>query len=196
MRDLRAYSRGDQARRDRAVRGNGNHPDWYSPGIAMSSPQKLSRRDLLLGAGGFTLAFTILRGNRAVAMISTAAQPGDAAAATADGAPAFAPNAFIRIDRTGPIRLVMPKAEMGQGIHTGDATLLAEELEVDLDQVLLEDAPPNEPLYWDSLLLGQITGGSTSTRATWQVLREAGAVARTMLVEAAARMWSGDSAGF
>jgi isoquinoline 1-oxidoreductase beta subunit len=174
------------------VRGNGNDPDWYSPGNAMSSPQKLSRRDLLLGACGFTLAFTILRGNRAAAMGSAAPQPGDAAAAVADGAPTFAPNAFIRIDRTGPIRLVMPKAEMGQGIHTGDATLLAEELEVGLDQVLLEDAPPNEPLYWDSLLLGQITGGSTSTRATWQVLREAGAVARTMLVEAAARMWSVD----
>src|ERR1700683_1909259 len=192
MRYLRAYSRSDQARRDRAVRGNGNNSHWYSSAIAMSSPQKLSRRDLLLGAGGFTLAFTILRGNRALAMGSAAPQPGDAPAAIADGAPAFAPNAFIRIDRTGPIRLVMPKVEMGQGIYTGDATLLAEELEVGLDQVLLAHAPPNEPLYTDSLLPGQVTGGSTSTRATWQVLREAGGGGTAMVVGGAARGGAGE----
>jgi len=94
MRYLRAYSRSDQARRDRAVRGNGNNSHWYSSAIAMSSPRKLSRRDLLLGAGGFTLAFTILRGNRALAMGSAAPQPGAAPAVnSAANPPAQSANA-------------------------------------------------------------------------------------------------------
>ncbi|TBM80865.1 hypothetical protein DIQ81_35165, partial [Mycolicibacterium smegmatis] len=72
-----------------------------------------------------------------------------AAAALADGNPAFAPNAFIRIDADGGVRLVMPMAEMGQAIYTGSAMLLAEELGVDLDQVRVEHSPANEALYGD-----------------------------------------------
>jgi isoquinoline 1-oxidoreductase beta subunit len=116
-------------------------------------------------------------------------QPGDAAAALADGNPPFAPNAFIRIDADGAIRLVMPNVEMGQGIYTGASMMLAEELDVGLDQIKIEHAPPNEALYSMPLIGGQITGGSTSTRGHWQVLREAGAVARTLLVTAAAERW-------
>ena len=153
-----------------------------------------TRRDLLL-AGGFTLAFTLVRGGRAEAMVSPTSQAGDPAAAKADGNPAFAPNAFIRIDRTGPVRLVMPNVEMGQGIYTGEATLLAEELDVGLDQVKLEHSPPNGALYAMPLLGEQATGGSTSTRAAWKVLQQAGAVGRAMLVGAAAKRWGVDPAG-
>src|SRR3974390_943832 len=97
----------------------------------------------------------------------------------------FAPNAFIRIDKTGTVTLVMPQVEMGQGIYTGVAMILAEELDADPAKILLEHAPPNEKLYTNPLLGIQATGGSTSLRAFWKPLRNAGAAARAMLVQAA-----------
>ena len=153
----------------------------------------LERRRLT--AGGLSLAFLWLGSGKANAFISARRQEGDAAAALADGNPPFAPNAFIRIEPEGPVRLVMPNVEMGQGIYTGACAMLAEELDVGMDQIVVEHAPPNEALYGIPLLGGQITGGSTSTRSHWGVLREAGAVARSMLVSAAAARWSVDAAG-
>ncbi|HMK85465.1 MAG TPA: molybdopterin cofactor-binding domain-containing protein [Steroidobacteraceae bacterium] len=145
--------------------------------------------------GGLSLAFVWLgAGSKAHAFINARRQPSDAAAASADGNPAFAPNAFIRIDAEGPVRLVMPNVEMGQGIYTGACAMLAEELGIGMDQIKVEHAPPNQELYGIPLLGEQATGGSTSTRDHWGVLREAGAVARTMLVTAAASRWSVDPA--
>lgn len=109
--------------------------------------------------------------------------------AAAEANAAFAPNAFIRIDPAGPITLIMSHTEFGQGIYTSAAMLLAEELEVGLDQIVLEHAPPNLALYTDPNLGDQATGGSTSTRAGWMPLRTAGAAARSMLVAAAAAKW-------
>jgi isoquinoline 1-oxidoreductase beta subunit len=115
--------------------------------------------------------------------------------ARATGAETFAPNAFIRIGADGQIVLIMPYVEMGQGIYTAISMLIAEELEVGLDQVRVEHAPPNEKLYGNPFLAGvQATGGSTAIRATWKPLREAGAVARTMLISAAAKRWDVDPA--
>src|SRR6202035_3404653 len=115
---------------------------------------------------------------------------GDAAAAGAGG---FAPNAFISIAADGSVTLTMPYVEMGQGTYTAIPMLIAEELEVDLSQVQLEHAPPNERLYGNRLLGGvQATGGSTTTRAVWQSMRQAGAAARIMLVSAAAKRWDVD----
>src|SRR6202030_2319077 len=111
--------------------------------------------------------------------------------AKAETAP-FAPNAFIRIDRQGDVTLVMPMAEMGQGVYTAMAMLLAEELEVGLDQVKLEHAPPDDALYANAILQSQTTGLSSPIRAFWMPLRQAGAMARTMLVAAAAKQWSVD----
>ena len=111
--------------------------------------------------------------------------------AEATEAEGFAPNAFIRIERDGRIVLTMPYVEMGQGTYTSIPMLIAEELEVDLKQVRLEHAPPNPKLYGNPIFGGiQSTGGSTSVRAAWQPLREAGAIARTMLVSAAAKRWN------
>jgi isoquinoline 1-oxidoreductase subunit beta len=104
----------------------------------------------------------------------------------------FAPNAFIRIDKTGTVTLVMPQVEMGQGIYTGVAMILAEELDADPSKILLEHAPPNEKLYANPLLGIQATGGSTSLRAFWKPLRIAGATARATLVQAAAERWRVD----
>jgi isoquinoline 1-oxidoreductase beta subunit len=157
-------------------------------------PVDLERRRAL-AAGGLSLAFLWLGSGKANAFINARRQDGDPAAAVADGNPPFAPNAFIRIDAEGPVRLVMPNVEMGQGIYTGACAMLAEELEVGMDQIAVEHAPPNESLYGIPLLGGQITGGSTSTRSHWGVLREAGAVARSMLVSAAAARWGTDPAG-
>src|SRR5580704_18465687 len=117
-----------------------------------------------------------------------------AGAETAAAAGDFAPNAFIRIGSDGQIVLTMPYVEMGQGTYTSIPMLIAEELEVDLKQVRLEHAPPNEKLYANPLLGVQATGNSNAIRGAWQPLRQAGAIARTMLVSAAAKRWSVDPA--
>src|ERR1700719_3471966 len=103
-----------------------------------------------------------------------------AAANTSQAAP-FAPNAFIRIDRQGTVTLIMPQVEMGQGIYTAIAMILAEELDARWEQVKVEHAPPNDKLYANPVFQIQATGGSTSVRAFWSPLRKAGANARAML---------------
>jgi isoquinoline 1-oxidoreductase beta subunit len=140
---------------------------------------KVSRRRVLGGAlaTGFVFAFHLPVG------AAEASQPKD----LTDGK--FAPNAYIRIDASGQVTLVMPQVEMGQGIYTGVATILAEELDADLAQVVLQHAPPNEKLYTNPLFGIQATGGSTSVRAFWTPLRKAGATTRAMLIKAAADQW-------
>jgi isoquinoline 1-oxidoreductase subunit beta len=158
-----------------------------------------SRRDFLR----FGLSVSVAAGGGLLVGVSFNARGEDGHAGTdliaGDGVPqppadVFAPNAFIRIDRDGQITLVMPKVEMGQGIYTAVSMLLAEELEVPLDRVRLEHAPPDAKRYADSVLGLQATGGSTSIRATWEWMRRAGAVARVLLVQAAAQEWQVDTA--
>src|SRR5712672_3288148 len=109
--------------------------------------------------------------------------------------PPFTPNAFVRIGSDGQVVMTMPYVEMGQGTYTSIPMLIAEELEVDLKQVRVEHAPPNEKRYGNPLLGGiQVTGNSNAVRASWQPLRQAGAIARTMLVSAAAKRWNVDPA--
>jgi isoquinoline 1-oxidoreductase subunit beta len=143
----------------------------------------LGRRALLKGgaviAGAFVLGFQLPLGRGA---------PAKAAAQR------FEPDAFIRIDRQGLVTLVMPQTEMGQGIYTGLAMVLAEELDVGADQVVLETAPPNDKLYANPIFGLQATGGSTSMRAFWMPMRKAGASARAVLVQSAAKMWKADPA--
>jgi isoquinoline 1-oxidoreductase subunit beta len=159
---------------------------------ACQAPIDTDRRNALK-LTGMSIAFLwSATGGTAKAAMNARRQSSDASAAAADGNPPFAPNAFIRIDTNGAVRLVMPTVEMGQGIYTGISMMLAEELGVDLGQIKVEHSPPNEQLYANPYIGGQITGGSTSTRGQYQVLREAGAVARTLLVTAAARQWQVD----
>jgi CO/xanthine dehydrogenase Mo-binding subunit len=105
---------------------------------------------------------------------------------------AFAPNAFVRIGTDGRVTLVMAQIEMGQGMYTALPMLIAEELEVGLDQITIEQAPPNDQLYRNAIFGFQATGGSTSVRAFSEPLRKAGAAARMMLVAAAAGQWRVD----
>jgi isoquinoline 1-oxidoreductase beta subunit len=114
--------------------------------------------------------------------------------AGADAPADFAPNAFLRIDPKGTITLIMAHTEVGQGIYTSSAMLMGEELEVGLDQIAVEPAPPDIAKYMDPILYDQATGGSASTRADWKRLREAAATARVMLVAAAAARWGVDPA--
>jgi isoquinoline 1-oxidoreductase beta subunit len=104
----------------------------------------------------------------------------------------FAPNAFIRIDTHGRITLIMPQVEMGQGVYTSLAMILAEELDAAFEQIVLEAAPPNEKLYANPTFGVQATGNSNSIRAFWMPLRKAAAATRSLLVQAAARTWKVD----
>ena len=104
----------------------------------------------------------------------------------------FAPNAFLRIDRTGKVTFVMPFIEMGQGTYTSIPMLIAEELEVDVEKVAIEHSPPDDKIYVNPLIGIQMTGGSTAIRASYVRLRLAGATARVMLVSAAAQHWKVD----
>jgi len=138
---------------------------------------RVDRRNFLKLSGGLVVALTL---------------PSSKWTAEAQASANFAPNGFIRIDNQGFVTMVMPMAEMGQGIHTAHSMLLAEELEVGLDKVRLELSPPDDALYGNPLLGSQTTGGSTSIRGFWTPLRQAGAIARTLLIEAAARQWNVD----
>src|SRR6476620_10931066 len=106
----------------------------------------------------------------------------------------FAPNGFIRVNPTVAVTLVMPMAEMGQGVYTALSMLLSEELEVKLDQIQVQHAPANDALYANPVLHIQTTGASSSVRAFWMPLRQAGAVGRHLLIAAAAKRWNVDPA--
>jgi isoquinoline 1-oxidoreductase beta subunit len=144
-----------------------------------------SRRALVTGAlaGGFVLAFHL-----PLKAANEPEQPPD------DTTGKFAPNAFIRIDHAGKTTLVMPQVEMGQGVYTAVAMILADELDADFAAVTLEHAPPNDKLYGNPTFGIQVTGNSNSIRSFWKPLRVAGAAARAMLVQAAASQWQVDPA--
>src|SRR5437879_6190147 len=149
-----------------------------SEGVDLSRRQFLSASAAL--GGGLLIGFTAGRSiSAAGAAEKVASEP-------------FTPNAFIRIDPNGQVTLTMPYVEMGQGTYTSIPMLIAEELEVDLKQIRLEHAPPNEKLYANPLLGVQATGNSNAMRGAWKPLREAGATARIMLVAAAAKRWGVD----
>jgi len=103
----------------------------------------------------------------------------------------FIPNAFIRIGRDDTLTIIINKSEMGQGVYTSLPMLVAEELEADWRKIRIEPAPV-DPAYNHTQWGIQGTGGSTSVRSSWEQLRRAGAVARTMLEKAAAAVWKED----
>ena len=98
------------------------------------------------------------------------------------------PNAWVHIADDNTITLISARSEMGQGVYTSMPMLIAEELGVDIRKIRVEIAPV-AAVYTNTLLGGQLTGGSTSVRDGWEKLRIAGAQARMMLVAAAAQQW-------
>lgn len=95
----------------------------------------------------------------------------------------FSPSAWLRIDIDGTITITVAKSEMGQGVWTALPMLIAEELEADWKNIRIEQA------LVDAIYGNQDTGGSSSVRENWDTLRQAGAVAREMLIAAAAATW-------
>ncbi len=135
----------------------------------------LSRRDALK-AVGLVIAFRIPTGRAAATHVK-----------------AWAPNAWLKVSPANEVTVVIWPAEMGQGVITSSVQLVAEELEVDPRVVKVELAPADRK-YANPVMGLQMTGGSTSTRASWEPLRQAGATAREMLKAAAAEQWKVPSA--
>jgi isoquinoline 1-oxidoreductase beta subunit len=138
------------------------------------------RRDFLkvsaLAGGGLVLAIAL---------------PGCGRNKPAGPAAGGMPNAWLKIGGDNRITVLVDRSEMGQGVYTALPMLLAEELEVPLAAIAVEAAPAGAP-YVNAMIGVQITGGSTSVRDAWQRLRQAGATARVMLVQAAAAEWGVD----
>jgi isoquinoline 1-oxidoreductase beta subunit len=116
--------------------------------------------------------------------------PGCAEAGAPPGPP-LEPNAWLRIGTDESILVIVDRSEMGQGVATSLPMLLAEELEADWTKVRIEFAPA-DPMYNNRLFGMQGTGGSSSVRAAWMPLRQAGAAAREVLISAAAQTWNVD----
>ncbi len=145
----------------------------------MSEFMIISRRDFLktgaLAGGGLIIGFSLF--------------PRESGGMTDEPSSCFVPNAFIQIGSDDTVTIVVNKSEMGQGVYTSLPMLIAEELDADWSNILVEPAPV-DPAYnhteWGSI---QGTGGSSSVRSTWNQFRKAGAAARAMLVSAASEMW-------
>jgi isoquinoline 1-oxidoreductase beta subunit len=135
--------------------------------------RKISRRDFLRTTG--------LSGSALVLGVHTGLA--QTFLAGPDAATGFEPNVFISIDEAGTVRLTVHRSEMGQGVRTSCAMLVAEELDVAWDDVEIVQAT-GDPKYGP-----QHTSGSRSIRTQWKPLRTAGAAAREMLVAAAAASW-------
>src|SRR5207248_6171959 len=105
------------------------------------------------------------------------------------GAAEFAPNAYIRIGSDDKIRLWVTRSEMGQGVRTALPMMLADELDVDWTKIIVEQAAA-APRFKGIRLR---TSGSGSAVGTWKSLRTAGAAAREMLTNAAAKEWNVNS---
>jgi isoquinoline 1-oxidoreductase beta subunit len=133
---------------------------------------KLDRRGFLkltgMAGGGLVLAFSMT----------------SRAAAAAEASGEFAPNAFLNISRKGVITIYNKGPEIGQGIKTAFPLIIAEELDARWSDVKVLQAPVNPKVYGR-----QSAGGSRSIPDSWDQLRRAGAVARSMLVSAAAATW-------
>ncbi|MBV8211061.1 MAG: xanthine dehydrogenase family protein molybdopterin-binding subunit [Burkholderiaceae bacterium] len=151
-------------------------PD-VNPGLEDSPRRAFLKATGALG-GGLVLGFFV---------------PVKPARAVTDAGTAFQPNAFLRVGSDGTVTVIVGLAEMGQGILTGIAQLMAEELEADWSKVRVELAP-TDPAYNNPVFGFQGTGGSFSTRGHWEPMRRAGATAREMLISAAALTWRVDPA--
>jgi isoquinoline 1-oxidoreductase beta subunit len=150
----------------------------------MESRKDFSRREFLKisagNAAGLVIGFYL---------------PGAAALAQQGPAPAGsklpAPNAFLRIGTDESITVLLAHSEMGQGIWTTLPMLVAEELECDWSKIRVEHAPA-APVYAHTAFGMQMTGGSTTTWSEFDRYRQVGALAREMLIQAAAKQWGAD----
>jgi len=142
---------------------------------------KLSRRNFIVGTGAAGLAIGVLGG-------CTSADKEKSIDYSAM-APNPEVNAWVHIHHDDTVTVRIARSEMGQGTATGLAQLVAEDLECDWDKVTFEFPTPGESLKRDRVYRSMGTGGSQGLRGSVQYVREGGAVARLMLIEAAANEW-------
>ena len=135
----------------------------------------LSRRDALKAAGALVVGVCL--------------PVGGLKAQTTKGPPPITPNAFIRIGADDMVTILSKHIEFGQGPYTGLATIAAEELDADWSKVRVESAPADAKIYANLMLGAQLTGGSSAIANSFDQMRQAGAMARAMLVQAAATAW-------
>src|SRR2546429_1740347 len=153
--------------------------DAAAPAAAVA-PSELTRRQFLklttLAGSGLTLG---------VVLPGCGKGPGGAAAG-----PLVTP--FVRIAPDNTVTVISKHLEAGQGVWTGLPAIVAEELDASWEQMRVESAPAEVPLYGNLAMGGkiQLTGGSTAVANSWQQLRQAGATARAMLVAARAQAWA------
>lgn len=141
---------------------------------------QISRRGFLVGAAAGSAALLVgTNSNGALAATSEAGSNVDL-------------NPFVRIDANGVVTVILKHFEMGQGTSTGLTTLVAEELDADWEKVGTEFAPSDNKRYANLMFGLQGTGGSTATANSYMQYREAGAIARDLLVRAAAQSWGVD----
>src|SRR5262245_11008582 len=138
----------------------------------------LDRREFLKTSTGLVIGFTVVPGLAPRLVL-----------AQASGArPLPDPNAFLRIGEDESVTVLLAHSEMGQGIWTTLPMLVAEELGCDWSKIRVEHAPA-APAYVHTAFGMQMTGGSTSTYTEYERYRQVGAMAREMLVAAAADQW-------
>ena len=124
--------------------------------------------------GGMLIGFSWLAGCTSDKKIAKVAVPNEW----------FEINGYIKIGDTGMVTIYSPNPEIGQNVRTSMPMIVAEELDVDWENVVVEQAPLNTGFYQN-----QFAGGSLSIKTSWNPLRMAGAAGRRMLLEAAAKEW-------
>lgn len=147
----------------------------------------LSRRGFIkntaLVAGGLVIAFSIPQAKRFMGMANAA-----------EALTLPEPNAFLRIGADDSITVMLAHSEMGQGIWTTLPMLIADELDADWSKIKVEHAPA-APSYIHTAYGIQITGGSSTTWSEFERYRQAGALTRALLLQAAAKQWNVPVAG-
>ena len=161
-------------------------PDSLSQEAVVKVASRMGRRSFLKTTASASVGLCIA--GFVPELLSAAARR---AAATSSS---FAPNAFVRIAPDDTVTVISGHSEMGQGIYTSLAMVLNEELEADWSNVRVVSAPV-DPAYNHTVYGVQMTGGSSSTPSEWERLRKMGAMARIMLVQAAAQKWNVDPSG-
>lgn len=137
--------------------------------VGSSGPGSMTRRAFLVSAAISSAGVTLLLTR-------------SAGTAAANASPT--PYAFVQLSKRGIVTVLCPKAALGQGVGTGIAALIAEELDVEWDHVVIAQAPVNPTVY------DHLTVGSDSIHESWLAMRRVGGTLRAMLMQAAADGWA------
>ncbi|MBK8540105.1 MAG: xanthine dehydrogenase family protein molybdopterin-binding subunit [Ardenticatenia bacterium] len=149
--------------------------------MSVQSQPLITRRAILKGAAGFHLGLLLRAGAEPLLLLARDLDP---ASEDPSQTPSMRMGAWLSVTPDGQVTLRVHKSEMGQGVRTGLAMILAEELDADWARVRVEQAPTDPDTYGS-----HSTAGSGSTSGNYQNLRRIGAGARLMFIQAAAARW-------